>query len=293
MVELRRSTRKKSSDALKRAPEEEEVTPNTPKTKKAKTNGSKSELEVGDESPDVVLKNQDGEEVSFKDVVQQNKVVVVFAYPKASTPGCTKQACGFRDNYEELKKNAAVFGLSTDTPNAQQKFQEKHSFPFDLLSDPQRKLIGPLGASKSPSGTKRSYWVFAHGKLRIKRISVSPEASVSEAKKEAAEAVQADDNKDAKEEAKEELDGENSGGDDGDDDSDDDEDFKEHEGDDPELEEVGQEEDEEYGEGDLKKDEDSEADVEVENGDSKGAKEEANELQDGEAENEGENENEE
>ncbi|KAM3161962.1 Thioredoxin domain-containing protein [Lachancea thermotolerans] len=289
MVELRRSTRKKSSDAPKRAPEEEEVAPNAPETKKAKTNGSKGELEEGDEVPDVVLKNQEGEEVSLKSVVQQNKVVVVFAYPKASTPGCTKQACGFRDNYEELKKNAAVFGLSTDTPNAQQKFQEKNSLPFDLLSDPQRKLIGPLGASKSPSGTKRSYWVFVQGKLRTKRISVSPEASVSEAKKEAIEAAQTDDGENAKE-VKEEQDGEVSGEDEVDGNDEDDEDFNEQEGEDPELEEVGQEEDEEYEEGDLKKDEDSEADVEGGNDDSVDAKEEADELQEDEAEGEEENE---
>lgn len=290
MVELRRSTRKKSSDAPKRAPEEEEVAPNAPETKKAKTNGSKGELEEGDEVPDVVLKNQEGEEASLKSVVQQNKVVVVFAYPKASTPGCTKQACGFRDNYEELKKNAAVFGLSTDTPNAQQKFKEKNSLPFDLLSDPQRKLIGPLGASKSPSGTKRSYWVFVQGKLRTKRISVSPEASVSEAKKEAIEAAQTDDGENAKEEVKEEQDGEVSGEDEVDGNDEDDEDFNEQEGEDPELEEVGQEEDEEYEEGDLKKDEDSEADVESGNDDSVDAKEEADGLQEDEAEGEEENE---
>ena len=192
MVELRRSSRNRSSNGSKRAPEDE-TTQKEPEVKKPKTakssDSSQGELEVGDEVPDVVLKNQDEEEVSLKKVAQENKVVIIFSYPKASTPGCTTQACGFRDNYEDLKEVGAVFGLSADTPAAQRKFQDAHSLPFDLLSDPKRELIGLLGAKKSPSGTKRSHWVFANGKLINKRIAVSPEVSIRDAKTEAHEAA--------------------------------------------------------------------------------------------------------
>lgn len=147
-----------------------------------------SELEVGDEIPDVTLQNQDGEEVSLRKVAKENRIIIIFAYPKASTPGCTRQACGFRDNYKELKEHAAVFGLSGDTVSAQKKFQSKQGLPFDLLSDPKRVLIGQLGAKKTAqSGTIRSHWVFLDGKLKYKRVKVSPEISIQDGKKEVLE----------------------------------------------------------------------------------------------------------
>ncbi|CAR26950.1 ZYRO0C05214p [Zygosaccharomyces rouxii] len=148
------------------------------------------ELEEGDPIPDILLKNQDGKEISLKKVSDEHKIVVIFGYPKASTPGCTRQACGFRDNYEDIKEHAAVFGLSADTVNAQKKFQEKQHLPFDLLSDPERHLVGLLGAKKSPeSGIIRSHWVFADGVLKHKRVKISPEVSIEEGKKEVLELV--------------------------------------------------------------------------------------------------------
>lgn len=140
-------------------------------------------LEVGDEIPDLTLLNQDNKEVSLKDVTKKNKILILFAYPRASTPGCTRQVCGFRDNFDELKKHAVVMGVSADSVNAQEKFHTKQQLPYDLLSDPKRQLIGLLGAKKTPtSGIIRSYWIFVDGKLKFKKIKVSPEVSVSEAK---------------------------------------------------------------------------------------------------------------
>ncbi|QLQ80497.1 hypothetical protein HG537_0D04970 [Torulaspora globosa] len=146
------------------------------------------ELDIGAEIPDVTLKNQDGEEVSLRKVAKEHRIIIIFAYPKASTPGCTRQACGFRDNYKELKEHAAVFGLSGDSVSAQKKFQSKQELPFDLLSDPKRILIGQLGAKKTAqSGTIRSHWVFLDGKLKYKRVKVSPEVSIQDGKKEVLE----------------------------------------------------------------------------------------------------------
>lgn len=147
-----------------------------------------TELDVGDEIPDITLQNQDGEDVSLRKVAQEHKIIIIFAYPKASTPGCTRQACGYRDNYDDLKEHAAVFGLSGDNAAAQKKFQTKQSLPFDLLCDPHRKLIGFLGAKKTAqSGTLRSHWVFFDGKLKFKRVKVSPEVSIQDGKKEVLE----------------------------------------------------------------------------------------------------------
>ncbi|QLL32239.1 hypothetical protein HG536_0C04080 [Torulaspora globosa] len=147
-----------------------------------------AELDIGGEVPDVTLQNQDGEDVSLRKVAEENRIIIIFAYPKASTPGCTRQACGFRDNYRELKEHAAVFGLSGDSVSAQKKFQSKQELPFDLLSDPKRILIGQLGAKKTAqSGTIRSHWVFFDGKLKYKRVKVSPEISVQDGRKEVLE----------------------------------------------------------------------------------------------------------
>lgn len=141
-------------------------------------------LEIGDEIPDLTFLNQDNKEVSLKDITEKNRILILFAYPRASTPGCTRQVCGFRDNFDDLKKYAAVMGISADSVTAQEKFHTKQQLPYDLLSDPKRELIGLLGAKKTPaSGIIRSYWIFVDGKLKFKKIKVSPEVSVSEAKK--------------------------------------------------------------------------------------------------------------
>ncbi|KOG98877.1 thioredoxin peroxidase DOT5 [Saccharomyces eubayanus] len=147
-----------------------------------------NELEIGDAIPDLSLLNEDDESVSLKEIAKENKIVVFFVYPKASTPGCTRQACGFRDNFEDLKEHAAVFGLSADSVISQKKFQTKQNLPYHLLSDPKREFIGLLGAKKTPlSGSIRSHFVFADGKLRFKRVKISPEVSVGDAKKEVME----------------------------------------------------------------------------------------------------------
>ncbi len=145
------------------------------------------ELEVGDEIPDITLLNQDEKSISLKDASSKNKIILIFAYPKASTPGCTRQACGFRNNFNDLKEKALILGLSADSPKAQKNFQSKQGLQYDLLSDPKKELIGVLGAKKSPSGIKRSHWIFKDGKLAVKRVQISPEVSIEDGKKEVIE----------------------------------------------------------------------------------------------------------
>ncbi|CCF60475.1 hypothetical protein KAFR_0K01200 [Kazachstania africana CBS 2517] len=195
-MQLRNSTRIKAKvlfedieDDKERRPEKKRrVTISKEETVESSGNVSSSELQIGDIMPDITLMNQDNQKISLQEVAKNNKILVLFAYPKASTPGCTRQACGFRDNYDEIKKHAAVFGLSADSVVSQKRFQEKQNLPFELLSDPKRELIGILGAKKTPqSGIIRSHWVFLDGKLRFRNIKVSPERSISESKKEVME----------------------------------------------------------------------------------------------------------
>lgn len=197
MTELRRSARvanKKPEDVKIESSKTSKVTKPKKDFKKKESKPlvtepkiDSKELEVGDEIPDITLLNQNDEPVSLKDAASKNDVVLIFAYPKASTPGCTRQACGFRNNFNDLKEKALILGLSADSPKAQKNFQTKQGLQYDLLSDPKKELIGVLGAKKYPSGIKRSHWVFKSGKLAIKRIQVSPEVSIEDGKKEVLE----------------------------------------------------------------------------------------------------------
>lgn len=96
-------------------------------------------MEVHDKVANFSLQNQDGEQVQLKDFA--GKPVVLFFYPKADTPGCTIEACGFRDTFAKLQRaGAVVLGISRDTPKAQKKFQEKYHLPYPLLADVDEKV---------------------------------------------------------------------------------------------------------------------------------------------------------
>ncbi len=89
-------------------------------------------LKAGDVAPDFRVKTQDGNEIALSDF--QNQKVVLWFFPKADTPGCTIEGCGFRDRMTKFKeKNAVVMGMSFDTPKDNKKFTEKFNFPFILL----------------------------------------------------------------------------------------------------------------------------------------------------------------
>ena len=97
-------------------------------------------LEQGIKAPYFTLNDKDGKEVSLSDFL--GKKVVLYFYPRDNTPGCTKQACGFRDNYDKYKDNdIVVIGISKDSEKSHSNFINKHDLPFILLSDPELKAI--------------------------------------------------------------------------------------------------------------------------------------------------------
>ncbi|KAK7207202.1 thioredoxin-like protein [Myxozyma melibiosi] len=153
------------------------------------TTATSAVLELGDALPDVAIETQDGEPVNLAQLASSKKMIVIFAYPKASTPGCTRQACGFRDEFPKFDAaDVAVFGLSADSVAAQKKFKDNQKLPYDLIADTKYQLLGPLGAKKTAAGgIVRSYWVVKDGKLATKVIGVKPEDSVSKSLKEVLE----------------------------------------------------------------------------------------------------------
>lgn len=101
-------------------------------------------LEAGNKAPSFTLTDKDGREVSLGDF--KGKKVVLYFYPRDNTPGCTRQACAFAAAYNDFKKlDVVVIGVSKDSVASHVKFAEKHSLPFVLLSDPERKAIEAYG----------------------------------------------------------------------------------------------------------------------------------------------------
>ncbi|KAI5886699.1 AhpC-TSA-domain-containing protein [Schizophyllum commune H4-8] len=126
--------------------------------------------------PSLTLKNEKDEDVDVSALAAKaDRGVVLFLVPKADTPGCTTQACGFRDVYSDFEKEGFhVYCVSADKPTAQAKWQTKKSLPYSLLSDPERTLIGALGAAKGGK-TARSHFVFGKdGKLLDRKMPVKP-----------------------------------------------------------------------------------------------------------------------
>lgn len=101
-------------------------------------------LEVGSKAPDFTLKNQEGQEVSLSQFA--GKRVVLYFYPRDNTPGCTRQACGFAQNYEGFtQRDVVVIGVSKDSVASHLKFAQKYELPFVLLSDPDLEAIQAYG----------------------------------------------------------------------------------------------------------------------------------------------------
>jgi peroxiredoxin Q/BCP len=127
----------------------------------------------GRKAPDFTLDDARGERVSLADF--KGKHVVVYFYPKDDTPGCTKEACGFRDSWKDLQKaGVVVLGISADGAASHQKFAAKYKLPFPLLSDPDRKVMTAWGAygdkvmyGKKTKGVIRStVWIDPDGIVR-------------------------------------------------------------------------------------------------------------------------------
>ena len=113
-------------------------------------------LQIGDKAPAVLGVNQDGKEIKLSDFA--GKKIVLYFYPKDSTPGCTAQACSLRDNYSELQKAGyEVIGVSADSASSHQKFIAKQNLPFNLIADTETKLSAEFGTWGEKSMYGRSY----------------------------------------------------------------------------------------------------------------------------------------
>lgn len=123
-------------------------------------------LAVGAPAPDVTAKDQDGKPVSFKDVYAKG-VTLVYFYPKANTPGCTKQGYSLRDNWAGLQaKGVQVLGVSGDKPEAQKAFRDQFTFPFPLIADDDGKVAAAFGVpAMKPGIFKRSSFLVKDGKI--------------------------------------------------------------------------------------------------------------------------------
>ena len=148
-------------------------------------------MQPNDLVEDFTLENQDGESVSLSQF--SANPVVLFFYPRADTPGCTIEACGFRDTFKKLQAaGAVVLGISRDTVKAQKKFQQKYDLPYMLLADPEMVLINRYDLLKSKSmygklvkGVERTTFVIGPDKGEGQRLlhvfpKVKPEGHAEE-----------------------------------------------------------------------------------------------------------------
>ncbi|MFB6253110.1 MAG: thioredoxin-dependent thiol peroxidase [Halobacteriaceae archaeon] len=144
-------------------------------------------LSVGSTAPDFTLPNQDGEEISLSDF--QGQQVVLYFYPRADTPGCTKEACNFRDNWEQFEKqNMVVLGISDDPVEDIADFKQKYNLPFDLLSDStgevastyesygEREIQGELQKVTH----RNTYIIDSEGRIKYTFKNVSPDQHAEE-----------------------------------------------------------------------------------------------------------------
>jgi len=147
-------------------------------------------LQIGELAPDFELMSDEGTAVKLSDLRGQH--VVIFFYPKADTPGCTTQACGFRDNFPVIEaQNATVLGISPDKPVALANWRKKQNLPYTLLSDVDHKVAEAYGVwgekkffGKTIIGIIRSHVVIdAEGKIADFQYKVSPKDSVARAVK--------------------------------------------------------------------------------------------------------------
>lgn len=135
-------------------------------------------LKVGEVAPDFKLLDDRGEAVSLYELTAQGQRVLVYFYPRANTPGCTKEACDFRDNLAALNDlGVEVVGISPDKPEKLAKFREDHGLTFRLLSDPEKEVMGAWGAF----GEKKNYGKIVQGVIRS-TLMVEADNKVSLAK---------------------------------------------------------------------------------------------------------------
>jgi peroxiredoxin Q/BCP len=145
----------------------------------AKTTGPKAEkisypaISVGSQVPTVTLQDQSGHDVDLGEKLLSSPTTVLYFYPKDDTPGCTKQACSFRDHMNNLQQDGVqIIGVSPDSPEDHRKFIEKYGLNFTLLSDPERKLINHFNLWRKKQYMGREYMGVERTTLLLKGDSV-------------------------------------------------------------------------------------------------------------------------
>jgi peroxiredoxin Q/BCP len=130
-------------------------------------------IDVGQQAPDFSLLDQDAKEHSLKKY--QGKWVVLYFYPKDNTPGCTKQACDIRDDWQTFKdKGVVVLGVSPDSVESHARFAEKHKLPFTLLADPDKEVATLYGAWQE----KNMYGVLRWG-IQRSSVIINPDGIIA------------------------------------------------------------------------------------------------------------------
>ncbi|OGR91059.1 MAG: hypothetical protein A2992_03160 [Elusimicrobia bacterium RIFCSPLOWO2_01_FULL_59_12] len=148
-------------------------------------------LQAGDRAPGFDLMSDNGTQIRLRDF--KGKTVVLYFYPKDDTPGCTKEACAFRDAYAPLSKKAVLLGVSLDDVKSHETFKKKYNLPFPLLSDQGAAISKAYGVYKKKSLYGRSFWglerttfiIGPDGKIR----AVFPRVKVDEHPLEVMEAL--------------------------------------------------------------------------------------------------------
>ena len=138
-------------------------------------------VEEGKPAPEFELLSDTGETVRLSDL--RGKPVVLYFYPRDSTPGCTRQACGIRDSWAEFQRaGAQVFGISADTTASHERFRAKYELPFTLLADPEHRLADPYGVGREGKNSyERSTFVIdADGNVARIMRRVNPDRHADE-----------------------------------------------------------------------------------------------------------------
>jgi thioredoxin-dependent peroxiredoxin len=139
-------------------------------------------IREGEAAPDFTLRSDAGEDITLSSL--RGRPVVLYFYPKDDTPGCTKQACSFRDAYGEFEeRGATILGVSRDCESSHVRFKEKYGLPFTLLADPEHEVAEQYGVwvekntyGKKSMGIKRSTFVIdAEGNVARAMYGVSPD----------------------------------------------------------------------------------------------------------------------
>jgi peroxiredoxin Q/BCP len=123
-------------------------------------------LKIGDTAPQVSGLTDEGKTLNLGDVYKQNNYTLVWFYPAASTPGCTKQGCSLRDAKVELaKKGVAIVGVSVDPIEKQKQFKDEQHFPFPLISDTDKKVVKAFGQAGTGRASREAYLIDSSGKV--------------------------------------------------------------------------------------------------------------------------------